>query len=63
MIAKHYKSPQCSQCGQPLTIRINKDKHVEYYCEKCGNIEVDDRSLDVDLRYMPTFHTKPIIKI
>lgn len=63
MVVKHDAGKKCPQCGEVLVPRINEDEHVEYVCESCGYSEVDNRSLDVDIRLMPTFRTLPVVKI
>ena len=63
MVIKHKIGKKCPQCQTVLSVKMNTDKHVEYYCNNCGFKEIDLRSPDVDVRYAPTFKTLPIIKI
>lgn len=68
MVVKNRVSgKKCPKCGETLTPSVttttNGQRVVSYRCEKCGYVTNDDKNIDVDVRYAPTFNSYPIIRI
>ena len=67
MVVEHLiNAKKCPHCGKVLKPQICEGgelRHVEYVCKECNYTESDDKSIDIDTRYAPTFNVLPIIKI